>query len=69
MDPSHGVGKWAYVAAVACAGIAAGADGLIIEVHPRPDEALSDGGQSLIPERFATLVQQVRAISVTIGRA
>jgi len=54
---------------VACAGIAAGADGLIIEVHPRPDEALSDGGQSLIPERFATLVQQVRAISATIGRA
>ena len=69
MDPSHGVGKWAYVAAVARAGVAAGADGLIIEVHPRPDEALSDGGQSLIPERFATLVQQVRAISVTIGRA
>ena len=69
LDPSHGVGKWAYVAAVACAGIAAGADGLMIEVHPRPDEALSDGGQSLIPERFATLVQQVRAISATIGRA
>jgi 3-deoxy-7-phosphoheptulonate synthase len=69
LDPSHGVGKWAFVTAVACAGVAAGADGLIIEVHPRPDEALSDGGQSLVPERFATLVQQVRAISATMGRA
>ncbi|MDP6793547.1 MAG: 3-deoxy-7-phosphoheptulonate synthase [Anaerolineales bacterium] len=69
LDPSHGVGKWAFVTAVACAGVAAGADGLIIEVHPRPEEALSDGGQSLIPERFATLVQQVRAISATMGRA
>ncbi len=68
LDPSHGVGKWAFVTAVARAGIAAGADGLIVEVHPRPAEALSDGGQSLIPERFAELVQQVRAIATTIGR-
>ena len=68
LDPSHGVGKWAFVTAVARAGIAAGADGLIVEVHPRPAEALSDGGQSLLPERFAELVQQVRAIAVTIGR-
>jgi len=62
------VGKWAFVTAVARAGIAAGADGLIVEVHPRPAEALSDGGQSLLPERFAELVQQVRAIAATIGR-
>ena len=68
LDPSHGVGKWAFVTAVARAGIAAGADGLIVEVHPRPAEALSDGSQSLLPERFAELVQQVRAIAVTIGR-
>lgn len=68
LDPSHGVGKWAFVTAVARAGIAAGADGLMVEVHPNPDTALSDGGQSLIPERFAELVQQVRAIAVTIGR-
>jgi 3-deoxy-7-phosphoheptulonate synthase len=68
LDPSHGVGKWAFVTAVARAGIAAGADGLIVEVHPRPAEALSDGGQSLLPERFAELVQQVRAIAATIGR-
>ena len=68
LDPSHGVGKWAFVTAVARAGIAAGADGLIVEVHPRPAEALSDGGQSLVPARFAELVQQVRAIAATIGR-
>ena len=68
LDPSHGVGKWAYVAAVARAGIAAGADGLIVEVHPHPEEALSDGAQSLKPEKFAELVQQVRAIAASIGR-
>ncbi len=68
LDPCHGVGKWAFVTAVARAGIAAGADGLIVEVHPRPAEALSDGGQSLVPARFAELVQQVRAIAATMGR-
>ena len=68
LDPSHGVGKWDFVTAVARAGIAAGADGLIVEVHPRPAEALSDGDQSLLPERFAKLVQQVHAIAATIGR-
>mgnify|MGYP001489093666 FL=1 len=68
LDPSHGVGKWNFVTPVALAGIAAGADGLIIEVHPNPEEALSDGGQSLIPERFANLVQKTRAIATTIGR-
>lgn len=68
LDPSHGVGKWAYVTAVARAGIAAGADGLIVEVHHRPEEALSDGAQSLKPEKFAELVQQVRAVAASIGR-
>ncbi|MBH28145.1 MAG: 3-deoxy-7-phosphoheptulonate synthase [Chloroflexi bacterium] len=68
LDPSHGVGKWNFVTPVALAGIAAGADGLIIEVHPNPEEALSDGGQSLLPERFANLVQKTRAIATTIGR-
>ncbi|OGL12055.1 MAG: 3-deoxy-7-phosphoheptulonate synthase, partial [Candidatus Rokubacteria bacterium RIFCSPLOWO2_02_FULL_73_56] len=52
VDPSHGTGHWEYVEAMAMAGVAAGADGLIIEVHPRPEEALSDGPQSLKPERF-----------------
>jgi 3-deoxy-7-phosphoheptulonate synthase len=69
MDPSHGVGKWAYVAAVARAGIAAGADGLLVEVHTDPGQALSDGAQSLKPERFAALVAQVRDVAASIGRA
>ncbi|MFQ5409737.1 MAG: 3-deoxy-7-phosphoheptulonate synthase [Anaerolineales bacterium] len=69
LDPSHGVGKWEFVTAVARAGIAAGADGLIVEVHPHPEQALSDGGQSLKPEKFAELVRQVRAIAAAIGRS
>ncbi len=68
LDPSHSTGHWEYVAAIARAGIAAGADGLIVEVHPRPEEALSDGGQSLKPERFAEMVHQVRIIAEAIGR-
>ncbi|MEM7336380.1 MAG: 3-deoxy-7-phosphoheptulonate synthase [Chloroflexota bacterium] len=62
-DPSHATGKWEYVAGVTRGAIAAGADGAIIEVHPRPEEALSDGRQSLKPERFAKLVQQIKVIS------
>jgi 3-deoxy-7-phosphoheptulonate synthase len=69
LDPSHSTGNWAYVTAIARAGIAAGADGLIVEVHPHPEEALSDGGQSLKPERFAELVRQVSAIAEAIGRS
>lgn len=68
LDPSHSTGHWKYVEAVARAGIAAGADGLIVEVHPRPDEALSDGPQSLTPERFAQLVRQVSAVAAAVGR-
>ncbi|GAB4529501.1 MAG: 3-deoxy-7-phosphoheptulonate synthase [Anaerolineales bacterium] len=68
LDPSHSTGHWEYVAAIARAGIAAGADGLIVEVHPHPEEALSDGGQSLKPERFAEMVRQVRIIAEAVGR-
>jgi 3-deoxy-7-phosphoheptulonate synthase len=68
LDPSHGTGKWEYVTAVARAGIAAGADGLIVEVHPNPTEALSDGAQSLRPEKFAQLVRECRAVAEAIGR-
>ena len=68
LDPSHATGKWEYVTAVARAGIAAGADGLIIEVHPRPEEAASDGAQSLKPEKFAQLVCEVRKIAEAVGR-
>jgi 3-deoxy-7-phosphoheptulonate synthase len=69
LDPSHGTGKWEYVTAVARAGIAAGADGLIVEVHPHPEEAWSDGAQSLTPERFAKLVTQVHKIAEDVERS
>lgn len=67
-DPSHATGKWEYVAAAARAAVAAGADGLIIEVHPRPEEALSDGVQSLKPRRFGQLVEEMRRIAEVVGR-
>jgi 3-deoxy-7-phosphoheptulonate synthase len=67
-DPSHGTGVRAMVTPMARAAIAAGADGLIVEVHHDPDHALSDGGQSLWPEQFDELVQQVRTIAAAIGR-
>ena len=67
-DPSHGTGKRALVPAAARAGIAAGADGLLIEVHVSPEEALSDGAQSLYPEQFGLLMEEVRGIAAAIGR-
>jgi 3-deoxy-7-phosphoheptulonate synthase len=67
-DPSHATGKWEYVGPVAKAAIAAGADGVIIEVHPEPDHAWSDGRQSLKPERFAKLVQEMRAVAQAVNR-
>jgi 3-deoxy-7-phosphoheptulonate synthase len=67
-DPSHATGKWEYVAAAAKAAVAAGADGLIIEVHPRPDEAMSDGLQSLKPEKFAALVREMRRVAEAVDR-
>lgn len=69
LDPSHSTGHWQYVNAIARAGIAAGADGLIVEVHPHPELALSDGGQSLKPERFVELVTQVKNIAQAVGRS
>jgi 3-deoxy-7-phosphoheptulonate synthase len=69
VDPSHGIGLRAHVAAMARAGVAAGADGIIVEVHPRPDRALSDGQQSLTPREFEELMTQVRGIAGAIGRA
>ena len=68
VDPSHGTGHWELVAPVARAAVAAGADGLIIEVHPRPEEAWSDGGQSLKLHRFAELMTSLRAIAAAVGR-
>jgi 3-deoxy-7-phosphoheptulonate synthase len=68
VDPSHGVGKWDLIPAMAKAAVAAGADGLIIEVHPHPDEALSDGPQSLKPDTFAELMGDLKAVARAIGR-
>ena len=68
VDPSHGTGHWEYVEAMAMAGVAAGADGLLIEVHPKPEEALSDGPQSLKPDKFATLMSRVRKIAQAVDR-
>src|ERR1044071_10203035 len=68
VDPSHGTGHWEYVEAMAMAGVAAGADGLIIEVHPRPAEALSDGPQSLKPDRFAQVVAKLRRVAQAVDR-
>jgi 3-deoxy-7-phosphoheptulonate synthase len=68
VDPSHGTGKWELVGAVSKAAIAAGADGLIVEVHPNPEEAMSDGGQSLKPERFARLMEELNAVAQAVGR-
>ncbi len=68
VDPSHGIGLRAHVPAMARAGVAAGADGLIVEVHPRPEKALSDGPQSLTPVEFEELMRQVRVIAGAVGR-
>jgi 3-deoxy-7-phosphoheptulonate synthase len=67
-DPSHGTGRRDKVAAMARAAVAAGADGLIIEVHPDPERALSDGVQSLYPDQFAQLMKEIRAIAPAVGR-
>jgi 3-deoxy-7-phosphoheptulonate synthase len=68
-DPSHGTGRRDKVAPMARASVAAGCDGLLIEVHPNPDKALSDGAQSLFPEQFATLMDQLRIIAPAVDRS
>ena len=68
VDPSHATGNWKYVEAVSLAAIAAGADGLLIEVHDDPDAAVSDGTQSIRPERFAELMEKARLVAKAVGR-
>lgn len=68
VDPSHGTGKWYLVTPVALAAAAAGADGIMVEVHPTPDAALKDGAQSLNFERFKQLMIQLKSVTVAIGR-
>jgi len=68
VDPSHATGKWGLVPGASRAAVAAGCDGLMIEVHENPEEALSDGPQSLLPSNFALLIKQLRSIAEAIGR-
>lgn len=68
VDPSHGTGLWRYVPPMSMAAIAAGADGLLVEVHPSPKEALCDGPQSLMPDKFALLVNSLKKVAETVGR-
>ncbi|MFA5500487.1 MAG: 3-deoxy-7-phosphoheptulonate synthase [Candidatus Omnitrophota bacterium] len=68
VDPSHATGKWGLVEPCAKAGIAAGADGLIVEVHTKPEEAMSDGEQSLVPENFEHLMKEVGRVAKSVDR-
>ena len=68
VDPSHAAGKWGLVPPLAKAGIAVGCDGLIIEVHTSPEDALSDGAQSLLPDKFSELMQELKIIAKSSGR-
>lgn len=68
VDPSHATGKWGLVSPCARAAVAAGCDGLIIEVHPSPEEALSDGAQSLYPEKFDQLMEELKDVAEAVGR-
>ncbi|NIT13795.1 MAG: 3-deoxy-7-phosphoheptulonate synthase [Candidatus Dadabacteria bacterium] len=67
-DPSHGTGYWQYVTPMALAAIAAGADGIVVEVHNNPEVAVSDGGQSLKPEKFAELMKKAAPVARAVGR-
>lgn len=67
-DPSHGTGKWYLVTPMALAAVAAGADGIMVEVHPNPDSALKDGAQSLTFDNFSSLMAQLKPIAEAVGR-
>jgi 3-deoxy-7-phosphoheptulonate synthase len=67
-DPSHGTGKWYLVPPISLASVAVGADGLMIEAHPDPDRAVSDGGQSLTLANFAALMPRIAAVAGAIDR-
>ena len=69
VDPSHGTGRWGMVSSVSQAAIAAGADGLMVEVHPNPEDAFSDGDQSLLPVKFEELMKQAAKVAQAVGRA
>ncbi|NLE64356.1 MAG: 3-deoxy-7-phosphoheptulonate synthase [Elusimicrobia bacterium] len=68
IDPSHGTGRWGLVTPIARAGVAAGADGLAIEVHEAPEEAVSDGAQSLLPRKFEAMMADIRRVALAVNR-
>ena len=68
VDPSHGTGKWSLVTPMAMAALASGAAGLMVEVHPHPDHALSDGAQSLTPRHFQDMMHQLRRVASALDR-
>jgi 3-deoxy-7-phosphoheptulonate synthase len=68
VDPSHAIGQWRFVLPLAKAAVAVGADGLMIEVHPDPQNALSDGPQSLKPEKFVKLMEEIEAIGKIVRK-
>jgi 3-deoxy-7-phosphoheptulonate synthase len=68
VDPSHGTGHWRYVAAMSFAAIAAGADGIMVEIHPQPEQAESDGPQSLKPEKFYAMMEKLKAFALAADR-
>jgi 3-deoxy-7-phosphoheptulonate synthase len=68
VDPSHAAGRYEYVSAIGLAAVAAGADGLLVEVHPNPKDALSDGPQSLSPKAFANMMTAARKVAEAVGR-
>lgn len=68
VDPSHGTGKWHLVSPMALAAVAAGADGIMVEIHPHPEEALSDGPQALLPGTFETLMDELNRVAQAVGR-
>ena len=67
-DPSHGVGKREFVAPLALATVAAGGDGLLMEMHPNPDKAMSDGAQSLFPQQLTDLIEKLRRLAPVVDR-
>ncbi len=68
VDPSHGTGKWQLITPLSRAAIAVGADGLLIEMHPQPEQALSDGEQSLAPDKYLALLEELKHIAAAVGR-
>jgi 3-deoxy-7-phosphoheptulonate synthase len=69
VDPSHGTGHWDLIGPMAKAAIAGGADSIMLEIHPKPEEALSDGPQALLPKTYKAIMQELSAVAEAVGRS